>query len=74
MEKELLADILKYINVRAILDEVVFEKLIYAELDKLVLDSANTLDDSLAAMLKPILKAAVLDYVDAELKKLQPAW
>jgi len=71
MEKELLADILKYINVRAILDEVVFEKLIYAELDKLVLDSANTLDDSLAAMLKPILKAAVLDYVDAELKKLQ---
>ena len=71
MEKELLADILKYINVRAILDEVVFEKLIYAELDKLVLDSANTLDDSLAAMLKPILKTAVLDYVDAELKKLQ---
>lgn len=75
MEKEILGKVLECIDVEKLVGEVVLEEIIYAKIDELVADSANTLDDSIAAMLKPLLKKAVVDYLVeliADLKK-EPA-
>lgn len=71
MEKEeILRDVLKYVNVKELIGELVIEKLIFTKIDELVLSSENKLDDGLAAILKPQLKQLVLDGLDAKLKEL----
>ena len=71
MEKgEIIKEVLKYIDVEGIVSDLLIEKVIYAKVDELVQSSENTLDDGLAAILKPQLKKAVVDYIAAEKAKL----
>lgn len=66
MEKEeLLREVLKYVRVKELIGEVVFDKLLFAKLDEIVADSENSLDDALAEMMKPMLK----DFVLAKLEE-----
>jgi len=70
MDKEvLIAMILKRIDVKGILVEDILNGVIYKKIDELVLKSDNTLDDAIAAMLKPLLSAEVDKYVAELLAK-----
>jgi len=74
--KAILIEVLKYVNVKDLVLEALVEKIIYVKIDELVAKTDNTLDDGLAAILKPQLKQLIASYIDekiAELTAEEPA-
>ena len=68
--KAILKEVLKYVNVKDLVLEALVEKLIYVKIDELVAKTDNTLDDGLAAILKPQLKQLFASYIDEKIAEL----
>lgn len=65
-----LKDVLKYVNVRGLLVDLLLKQVIEPALKDAVLKSENKLDDSAVALLLPLAEKALVDVLDAQLKKL----
>lgn len=62
-KKEMIVEVLKYVNVEGLIADLLLEKIVYGRIDELVASSENMLDDGLAAILKPQLKALLVKYL-----------
>ena len=62
--------ILKYVNVRGLLVELLLKEVCEPALKKVVAESSNQIDDAALAMLLPTAEKALIDLVDQQLKKL----
>lgn len=73
---ELLEKVFKYIDLKGLAGEVLIEALLYKWVDSLVASTENTLDDGLAAILKPQIKTLAMnelgELIDGLLKKDEP--
>jgi hypothetical protein len=70
--KEILLKILDEQGVKSLIIDDVLDGIVKAKLDELVLDTENTLDDSLVEMIYPMVKAAVSDWLQSQIDELNP--
>lgn len=65
-----LKDVLKYVNVRGLLADLLLKEVLTPALKKLVEKSDNKIDDAAVAMLLPLVEQGLVDIIDSLLKKL----
>ncbi len=70
---EVLKVLAKYVNVKGLLLEYVYDQVLAKALDDLVEKSDNKIDDAIAAMLKPLLRDELEKRLDEQLAKLEYA-
>lgn len=70
--KEIAAKLLDEEGLRSFLGDDILDGVIKVKLDELVESSENSLDDAIVEMIYPVVKAAVMDYIDGKLNELQP--
>ncbi len=61
--------VVKYVDLEGLAVEGILEGMVFVKLDEIVLDSKNTLDDAMVAMIKPLIKS----YVAEQIQKLKAA-
>lgn len=65
-----LKDVLKYVNVKGLLADLLLKEVVSPALRKLVEKSDNKIDDAAVAMLLPLAEQALVDLIDSLVKKL----
>lgn len=67
---EVLKILAKYMNVKALVLEYLYDNLLCGAVDRLVAKSSNTLDNGAAEYLKPLLRTELEELLDENLAKL----
>jgi len=70
--KLIAAKLLDEEGLKSFVADDILDGVIKTKLDELVASSENSLDDALAEMIYPVVKSAVMDYINAKLAELQP--
>lgn len=68
--KAIAAKLIDEEGLKSFIAEDLLDGVVKAELDKLVLKTDNSLDDALVSMIFPIVKDAVMKFVDEKLAEL----
>lgn len=67
---EVKQELLKYINVRGLIIELLLNGVVKPKLAELVAKSENKVDDAVLAVALPLVDKLVVDLIDDQLKKL----